>query len=635
MSGILTQVKQYPGYDGYKQYYETMRNFFGPQDGRKVIADMMIRCVRKGENIAMGIAVAKEDMDTAVKQKKDRQKKDKQKKSEQKKDKQKQGGQEQAERSSASGRKRGIWIAGSAAAVVLVLSAVFLLYENSLVYRECYAEAGVEVTAADFVKNPDKPAYFAEGSDAVDVSVPGEYHVKIQTGYFSHGSTLYITDTIAPEGEGVKVNLEMGQECAAEEFVTAVTDATKVTASYAKEPDFELPGRQEVEILLTDLGGNTATVAAELFISQVVTELTVEAGSRPPALSDFVIEGEDAAFLTRVDRFDYTVPADHKVKLRVDGNDYEAVLHIADTVAPVLNVHDVRSFTTLDRTADDFVESVRDVTKVKTAFVTDPDVTAAGEQEVEICATDAGGNQTVKTAKLILEEDKEAPVIIGVTDLNVIVGSTVSYKKNVTVTDNCQEGLSLTVDNSAVNLNVEGTYPIVYVAKDGSGNETTAAASVTVRPRVYDENEVNSIADGVLARIITPDMDPGQKLEAIYGYVQSHVGYISHSEKGNWVRAAYEGLVDGRGDCYVYASTAKVLLTRAGIANMDIAKIPSKTSHYWNLVNVGNGWYHFDTTPRRPDHPHICMWTEEQLMAYSTSHGNSHNYDHSQYPEVN
>ncbi len=562
----------------------------------------------------------KEDMDTGIKQENGEQKQD---------------GQEQTERLSASSRRHGIWIAGAVVAAVLVLLAAFFLYENSLVYRECYAEAGVEVSVADFVKNPDKPAYFAEDSDVVDVSVPGEYHVKIKAGYFSHDSTLHITDTIAPEGEGVKVNLELGQECAADEFVTAIKDATKVTVSYVEKPDFELPGEQEVEILLTDLGGNTTTVAAELFISQVVTELTLEAGSKPPVLSDFVIEGEDAAFLTDVDKFDYTVPTDHKVELRVDGNDYEAMLHIVDTVAPMLTVHDVRSFTTLTRTADDFVVSVEDVTEVKTAFVVDPDVTVIGEQELEICATDAGGNQTVKTAKLILEEDKEAPVISGVTNLSVIVGSAVSYKKNVTVTDNCQEGLSLTVDNSAVNLNLEGTYPIIYIAKDASGNETRAEASVTVRPRVYDENEVNAIADGVLAQIISPGMDLGQKLEAIYGYVQSHVSYTGHSEKGNWIRAAYEGLVDGKGDCYVYASTSKVLLTRAGIANIDIAKIPSRTSHYWNLVNVGNGWYHFDTTPRRPDHPHICMWTEEQLMAYSASHSNSHNYDHSQYPEVN
>lgn len=67
---------------------------------------------------------------------------------------------------------------------------------------------------------------------------------------------------------------------------------------------------------------------------------------------------------------------------------------------------------------------------------------------------------------------------------------------------------------------------------------------------------------------------------------------------------------------------------------MDIAKIPAKTLHYWNLVDLGEGWFHFDTTPRT-DHPTIFMWTDAQMMDYSVRHNNSHNYDHDSYPAVN
>ena len=511
----------------------------------------------------------------------------------------------------------------------------FFFFENSRVYKECYSEAGVEVSAQDFLKNPDESAYFTEDSDLYDITVPGEYQVRIKTGLFSHRSSLYISDTIAPQGEPVKVNLEMGEECEADAFVSDIIDATLVEVSYVEQPDFTIPGKQSIEVVLTDLGGNRLTLVSELFISQVVSELTVEAGSNPPELKDFVIEGETAKFTTNINSFDYTVPADKIVKLQVDDIDYEVTMHIVDTVAPTLEVQDVSSFTLLPIEVEKFIISVDDVTEVKADFVENPDLTQVGEQTVEIRVTDAGGNAAVKSVKLTLDEDVEAPVISGVTDLSVLAGGSVSYKKNVTVTDNCPEGLNLIVDNSAVNLNVEGTYPITYIARDFAGNETTAMANITVRPKVYDENEVYALADSVLARIITPDMTPEQKLEAIYSYNQSHIAYISHSEKGNWVRAAYEGLAEGRGDCYVYACTAKVLLTRAGITNMDIEKIPSRTSHYWNLVNLGYGWYHFDTTPRSSGHPHICMWTEAQLMEYSTAHYNSHNYDHSLYPEVN
>ena len=142
------------------------------------------------------------------------------------------------------------------------------------------------------------------------------------------------------------------------------------------------------------------------------------------------------------------------------------------------------------------------------------------------------------------------------------------------------------------------------------------------------------MADNVLAQIITPEMTQLEIVQAIYNYNTRHIGYINHSDKGDWIQAAWEGLAKGKGDCYVYACTAKLLLTRAGITNMDIAKIPARTSHYWNLVDIGDGWYHFDTTPRK-DHPTIFMWTDEQMMAYSNRHGKSHNYDPELYPEIN
>ena len=132
-------------------------------------------------------------------------------------------------------------------------------------------------------------------------------------------------------------------------------------------------------------------------------------------------------------------------------------------------------------------------------------------------------------------------------------------------------------------------------------------------------------------------MSQYDKALAIFNYTKGNISYINHSEKGDYVRSAYEGLKLKRGDCYVYASTAKVLLTRAGITNMDIARIPSGSSmHYWNLVDIGDGqgWYHFDTTPRK-DRPVIFLWNDQQIKDYSDRHNNSHNYDRSLYPVIN
>lgn len=525
-------------------------------------------------------------------------------------------------------------IAGVILMVILVAGAIAGFHEYDSVYHTGNVEAGIAVSARNFLKNEEEGGFFTIDSDVVDKSVPGEYELWLRKGWFVHKCRVTVTDTIPPVGIPRPVSLEINQGCDASEFVDSIEDATHVEVSYVKEPDFSRGGRQEVGILLTDAGGNTAEVESEVFISQVVEELYVEAGSKMPELSDFVIEGEDAEFKTALRMIDFNKPADKTVDILVDGLAYQTQMHIVDTTPPKVALRDISGYTLLPRTTDDFVVSVDDVTEVKVSFVEDPDLTLVGEQEVQISFIDEGDNKVIETAKLTLREDTEPPVIRGAEDMSVIIGNTVSYKKNIEVEDNCPEGLSLTVDNSAVNLDQIGTYPVVYTASDYAGNTSSVAVTITVRPRVYDPNEVNAMADAVLANIINDGMSSMDKVQAIYNYVTKHISYISDSDKSNPVRAAYEGFHDKKGDCYVYASTSKVLLTRAGISNMDIAKIPAKTLHYWNLVNLGDGWLHFDTTPRT-DHPKIFLWTDAQLMDYSSKHNNSHNYDHESYPAVN
>lgn len=530
---------------------------------------------------------------------------------------------------------KGMIIAGVAALLLITLAVVGgWLYVDSLAYKLCRVEAGVAVSPSDFLKKPDENAFFTQDSQPFSAMEPGEYQVRVKSGWFTHSCTLMIEDTIAPVGEAVFVQLQMGESCEPEAFVENITDATAVEVSYAQEPDFARAGVQAVQVALTDRGGNRTIVESELFLSPVAGELTVEAGQEPPAVDSFLLGGAKGVFVTQIANWDYHVPGDHRVIIQVDGENYVSILHIRDTIPPTAQVQDIEGFAMLPRKAEDFVAEVEDATEVTVAFRGEPDLTFIGVQEVELVFTDAGGNETVETAQLILQEDTEPPVIQGTRDMLIYVGDSVSYRKNVTVEDNCPENLQLTVDNSGVNLKAAGVYPVVYTAVDAAGNSSSVTVQLTVIDRVYTIDEVNLLADAVLVSIITPEMSDWDKALAIYNYIRRNVGYINHSEKGDWVRAAYEGLAKRQGDCYVYASTAKALLTRAGIKNMDIAKIPTRSEHYWNLVDVGGGWYHFDTTPRK-DHPVFFMWTDADLMAYSALHYNCHNYDRTLYPEIN
>jgi hypothetical protein len=265
-------------------------------------------------------------------------------------------------------------------------------------------------------------------------------------------------------------------------------------------------------------------------------------------------------------------------------------------------------------------------------FLTAPDLAYIGTQEVTIIARDGGGNEAINTALLTLKSDTEPPVIKGAVDFSVQVGDTIAYMKNVAATDNNPVGLEFYVDQSAVDITMEGTYPVIYIARDFAGNETTKNILLTVKPKLYDLDEIYARADEVLERIFTDDMTERDKLWAIYRYNTNNIFFEATWEKGTWVQAAYEGLISRRGDCYVYAMTAKVLLDRAGIKNEDIERIPVSSRHYWSLVDLGDGWYHFDTTPRS-DKAVIFMWTEAQVKELmEETRYNSHRYDPDIYP---
>ena len=152
---------------------------------------------------------------------------------------------------------------------LILLGAGGYFYVRSLAYKVCRVEAGNQVVPSDFLKKPDEEAVFAPGSDPFDITVPGEYQIKVKSGLFTHKCKLIIEDTRKPEGKAVDVRLALGNTCGPESFVTDIADATKVTVSYGAQPDFTKKGDQRVQIVLTDLGNNSTVLEAGLYMSIV------------------------------------------------------------------------------------------------------------------------------------------------------------------------------------------------------------------------------------------------------------------------------------------------------------------------------------------------------------------------------
>lgn len=235
--------------------------------------------------------------------------------------------------------------------------------------------------------------------------------------------------------------------------------------------------------------------------------------------------------------------------------------------------------------------------------------------------------------------DSTPPVMQGISKLWTSIDGSVSYKKGIELSDNAAGEVSLEIDNSEVNLSEPGTYQVYYTAVDAAGNETKAETTVTVSASdVPTEEEANALADELIAQIITPGMSKYETAYTLWYWCRNNITYaVSKGDYANVWEGGYEGLKKRKGDCYTYCATYAFLLDRCGIDNMRVARVGGTSEHRWNLVNVGNGWYHCDCSPRRNGDSYQCfMQTDAQVQVYTASYPQKPNYyvfDESLYPE--
>ena len=509
------------------------------------------------------------------------------------------------------------------------------------VYSRAIIEAGdVEVTPDDSSKDPLKPVYFADGFDitAIDTKSPGDYDISLTSGFYSYTSVLTVEDTTPPVAEIDTVTLEFGKEVTPSDFIISIDDVTKVDVAFAAAPDLSKGGESPVTLILTDTSGNTATYDSTLTIVPIHSSVVIEAGDDMPSVDSFLLpemgsDNDGAVILTSAGSIDTLIPGEYPVKIKLSSGTYESRLIIEDTIAPVITVKDFDGYITSGITPESLIETAEDSTELKFSFKEEPEFDSEGTYEVTVVATDMGGNTAEAVSTLKLIPDTEAPVITGAKDITIMQNYPISYRDGITVTDNCDENIVLKIEADGVNPKELGTYPIVYSATDRAGNTSEVPVTLTIIEEHYDEATVYALATQTLARITTPEMNNMEKITAIYWYVKKNMSYTESDNKDDWLKAAYYGLALHKGDCYSYCCASKAMFDVLGIPNMIIDTYPLRIIHFWNLVDLGEGWRHFDTTPRIGGGEFLYM-DDATITAYSVAHSNSHIYDRNRFPGI-
>ena len=187
---------------------------------------------------------------------------------------------------------------GVLVAILAILVLALLLFKGPSVklYSEVVMEAGDNFPSPQsfLAEKTDKQIYYSNTS-AVLTNVPGVYEVVLVCDGEEYKSTIRVEDKVAPMATLQNLSAWAHQLPEAEDFVATMQDATKVTVSYATQPDATKEGLQTVTIRLTDAGGNTTDLQATLNLS-IDGEAPVITG-----VTDKVVYlGETVSFLSGV-----------------------------------------------------------------------------------------------------------------------------------------------------------------------------------------------------------------------------------------------------------------------------------------------------------------------------------------------
>ncbi len=488
---------------------------------------------------------------------------------------------------------------------------------------------------------PEKERFLIEGVNAEQITpITAEmlHHVGTYTIRFvtdkglACESILNVVDTAAPKARRTMLQLAPDEKAEPEAFVTDAFDETDLVYTFVQAPDYTRRDVQKIVVRLTDEGGNTLDVESELFITGVQPRV-IEARKNVLTQDDF--ENRQGQSIT-LDPFIPDTPGTYAVDVRINGVPETLVVTVVDTTPPAVkekSLEGVTLYTRCGYTPEDFFEA-SDISPVTLAFTPDTDLDTVGEREIGVIARDAYGNETHVKRTVTLSEDRNPPHLYGVINRICYVGEPIAYLSEVFSEDDEDGRLEVEVE-SEVLLHEEGTYNVVYRAKDRSGNVTEQSCTYTLIQRTVTEEELRAMAKSIMDEITTPDMVDAEKLKAIFDYVMGHVRYANGSNNNytDWRKAAYDGYTKGVGDCFNIYSLTRALLDETDIPYLSVERVKTyvrRTRHYWVHVNLGTGWYVFDPT-WTTKHPVKCfMWTKAQCNSCRLYW----NYNESEYPPL-
>lgn len=140
----------------------------------------------------------------------------------------------------------------------------------------------------------------------------------------------------------------------------------------------------------------------------------------------------------------------------------------------------------------------------------------------------------------------------------------------------------------------------------------------------------------VLDDCIKVGMTDYEKELALHDYLVTHCKYSENTDQNSEsdIYRAYGALVKGDAVCNGYAEALQLMFNCIGVESKFVVGTADGIDHAWNLVKLGDNWYHLDATwddplPDQGDnasHPYFNV--SDEIMS------NNHTWDKDDYPNA-
>lgn len=462
---------------------------------------------------------------------------------------------------------------------------------------------------------------------------------------------LFVTVTSAKDSsyELLSPSVYQGDTLAADDFIKVKSSISGCSAEFVDVPDTSVPGVHEVKLIVDGNWGYSRSVRCSYTVDPVILDsVTLEAGISEIPLDSFVVPGLPEDVIKRLDpRITNISPdkdenGDYTISILVGVSGIRVPVRYVDTTSPTAEPKTVIVTNESEPPQpSDFVKNVSDASEVTFAFEEEYDFEYFGTFDVNVVLTDASSNTTTVNSKADCRIDRTPPTLEWEDNLYVTVGGTVSYLSGVVMSDNTGGKVNCTVNTDSVDYNTVGEYSVTYTATDEYGNSADFTRKLYVVDELPpDKEEVLAAAAEIYNKIVSDGMSKWDIAYEIFKWTNRKIYYVGTGiDKSSWLRAAKDGFETRRGDCFTYMSVSRAMLEYAGIPCLVVERDrhEGETRHYWLLVDIGDGWYHFDSCSRMACPKFVAfMRTDAELQWYRDNYAEHYyRFDPDAYPERN